>query len=57
MFAVFQVKGQKPPTATRGASPGEEGGEDEDEDDDGDGDGDGGGGVNVADLVPRTDIR
>ena len=57
MFAVFQVKGQKPSAPTRGASPGEEGGEDEDEDDDGDGDGDGGGGVNVADLVPRTDIR
>ena len=55
---ILQVKDEKPPAPTLGLSPkgadDEEGGEDE---------GDGGGGdaaaptVNLADLVPRNDIR
>lgn len=56
-----KVKGEKPPPPTRGlrklgSSPGDDG----QDDDDADGDGVSAGGgdtVNVADLVPRTDIR
>lgn len=57
---LLQVKGEKPPAPTLGLSPkgadDEEGGEDAE-------DGGGGGGddaaptVNLADLVPRNDIR
>ncbi len=50
---LIQTKGEKPPAPTRGKTVVEEGEEDEEEDEEDGGDG----GVNVADLVPRTDIR
>ena len=55
IFVSFltQTKGEKPPAPTRGKTVVEEGEEDEEEDEEDGGDG----GVNVADLVPRTDIR
>ena len=49
----MQVKGEKPPAPTRGLSPAEVEAEAEEEDDDATD----GGGMNIADLVPRNDIR
>ena len=56
MFATFKVKDQKPPAPTRGLKPtdNDAGG---DEDGDGGDDNDGPVELNVADLVPRVDIR
>ena len=51
---MVQVQGQKPSPPTRGLSPSGDGGEEEgDEEEDAEEDA----GVNVADLVPRNDIR
>ena len=47
-----KVKDEKPPAPTRGMSKAEMEEEEEEEDED-----ETDGGVNVADLVPRTDIR
>ena len=52
---IEKVKGEKPPPPTRGLSPAEQAeAEEEEEDNDGGGEG---GGMNIADLVPRNDIR
>ena len=50
-----QVKGEKPPASSRGHKAQEEGQEEAEEDEEG-GCGDGSA-VNIADLIPRTDIR
>ena len=51
-----QYAGQKPPAPSRGTKSSSKDGEDEDEEEE-EVDGEEGGGVNVADLVPRSDIR
>ena len=48
--SIFQVKGEKPPPITRGAPPQQESVEDEEESAEAET-------VNVADLIPRNDIR
>lgn len=56
---IEKVSGQTPPAPFRGiASKKSEdgGGDDDDEEEDDEEDGGGGGGMNVADLIPRTDI-
>nr|XP_054761945.1 cytoskeleton-associated protein 5-like isoform X1 [Lytechinus pictus] len=57
---IEKVSGQKPPAPFRGISKkddkGDDGDDDEEEDDEDGGGGGGGGGMNVADLIPRTDI-
>lgn len=54
---MLQVKGEKLPTPVRGVKVEEDGGAEAEDDDEEGGDGDGEGGINVADLVPRNDIR
>ena len=55
-FSCAQYAGQKPPAPSRGTKSSSKDGEDEDEEEE-EVDGEEGGGVNVADLVPRNDIR